>query len=280
MLLRCCAETTQEGDVTRPYLLKDEEGQVTSAGDEGHVCAAVRGPQHHIRLQPGPVGWGWDPTPPSGDPRLPAGLKSGGQQVKTQALDTSPLSLLLQARAAAAVSTQRVQTHPVRPQRRSGVGHTTAKAAPSASRTWAGPAQGQHGQGLPPHVDRWMWHKLLAVGMKRQSIRQELPISRRDRGHLSCAAGLVEARRMSGVPSLPQELAEAGPGQALKLGTIVPAQPGCPCRNPGEVIWRPVRLGRALGLQNQEEDQPPPAWPTRDACLPHATCGAPEALAQ
>ena len=91
-----------------------------SAGDEGHVYAVVRGPQHRIRPAAQSCGlWGWDPAPPSEDPRLPAGLKSGGQQVKTQALDT-PLSLLLQARAAAAVSTQRVQTHPVHP---SGCSH-------------------------------------------------------------------------------------------------------------------------------------------------------------
>lgn len=105
-----------------------------SAGDEGHVCAVVRGPQHHIRPAARSCGlWGWDPTPPSGDPRLPAGLKSGGQQVKTQALDT-PLSLLLQARAAAAVSTQRVQTHPVRPAQVGVWATPRYKAAPSVSR--------------------------------------------------------------------------------------------------------------------------------------------------
>lgn len=53
--------------------------------------------------------------------------------MKTQALDT-PLSLLLQARAAAAVSTQRVQTHPVHPAQVRVWATARYKAAPSVSR--------------------------------------------------------------------------------------------------------------------------------------------------
>lgn len=143
--------------------------------------------------------------------------------MKTQALDT-PLSLLLRARASATVSTQRVQTHPVHPTQVGAWATPWHKAAPSVSRapglvqlggstakvshlTWTG------GRG----VNRSPWERSRSVH------RPELPSPPGvDRGHLSRAAGLVEAGT-SGVPSLlPRAGWRLDPAEPSSCGTIVP----------------------------------------------------------
>lgn len=129
-----CAAALRQGRKGRSplvsQLLKNEEGQVSFSWGRGPV-SMVLSIRIHCAAQSCGL-WGRGPAPPSGDPRLPAGLKFGGQQVKTQALDT-PLSLLLWAHAAATVLTQRVQTH-LSAQHRSGRGpnHGTRPPLPSS----------------------------------------------------------------------------------------------------------------------------------------------------
>ena len=87
MPLRCCAETGRKGrSPLVPQLLKEEEGQVAFSWGQGPVSMVLS-----IRIHCGAQScglWGRGPAPPSEDRRLPAGLKFGGQQVKTQAPDT------------------------------------------------------------------------------------------------------------------------------------------------------------------------------------------------
>ena len=85
--LRRCAETGRKGRSPRvSQRLKDEGGRAPFSWGQG-PASMVLGICIHCEAQACGL-WGRGPAPPSEDPGLPAGLKFGGQQVKTQALDT------------------------------------------------------------------------------------------------------------------------------------------------------------------------------------------------
>lgn len=252
-------------------LLKDEEGPVSFSWGRGPVSVVL---SIHIHCEAQSCGlWGQGPAPPSEDPRLPAGLKFGGQQVKTQALDT-PLSLLLWARAAATVLTQRVQTHPVCPAQVGAWATPWHEATPSVF--WA-PGLVQLG-GSVAKVYRLTWTGGCGVNCspweQSRSVHQSEPPSPPgvDRGHLSRAVGLVEARRTSGVPPLPPragwrlDLAEPS-----SWSTIIPDSLGV-LQEPPEKSFG--EWGGLPASRTKRKTQPPWAWPARIAHLPCATCGA------
>lgn len=158
-----------------------------------------------------------------------------------------------------------------------GVGHTMAQGRPfRLPGTWAGPARRQHGQGLPPHMDRWTWCKPLAVGTKSLSPSARASISSwcGQRAPVPCC-GTCGSRNVWSPFSAPKSWLEAGPGRALKLWHHRPQQPRCPAGTPGEVVWRAPWRGVGLwASRTKRKTQPPRAQPTQIACLPRAMCGA------
>ena len=138
---------------------------------------------------------------------------------------------------------------------------------------WAGPARRQRGQGLPPHVDRRMRCKLLAVGTKslNTSVRASISSWRGQRAPIPCG-GALEARRTSGVPPL-------SPRAGWRLDLAKPSSWSTIVPDSLDVLQEPPEKsfgewGRLPASRTKRETQPPRAWPARIAHLPRATCGA------
>lgn len=109
---------------------------------------------------------------------------------------------------------------------------------------------------------------------RSHSVRQSEPPSPPgvDRGHLSRAVGLVEARRTSGVPSLPPRAGwRLDPAEPSSWSTIFPDSLGVLQEPPEKSCggW-----GRLPASRTKRKTQPPRARPTRIAHLPRAMCGA------
>lgn len=95
--------------------------------------------------------------------------------------------------------------------------------------------------------------KLLAMETKSlsPSVRASISSWRGQRTPVPSSGACGSQKNIWSPFSAPKSWLEAGPGRALKLEHHLPRQPRCPAGTPGEVVWR---MGRAPGLQNQEED--------------------------
>lgn len=250
MPLCCCAETRQEGEATpRPYLLKDEEGQVTLGWGRGprlRSCPWSSAP--HPPCSPLLWALGLGPGTAFRGPQAPSWTQVWGSAGEDPGPGHSP-----QPAVAGTCSCRRFNPKgpdtPCPPSAGQGVGHSTVQGRPfRLPGTWAGPARGQHGQGLPPHVDRWMWRKLLAVGMKSLSPSARAPISWHGQRAPVLHGGACRSWKNVWSPfSAPKSWLEAGPGQALKLGTIIPESLGVLQEPPEKSSGGPVEGGVGSG---------------------------------
>lgn len=129
---------------------------------------------------------------------------------------------------------------------------------------WAGPARRQRGQGLPPHVDRRMRCKLLAVGTKslNTSVRASISSWRGQRAPVPCG-GALEARRTSGVPPLSPRAAGGWTWPSPPAGAPSSLTALMSCRNP-----RRSRLENGAGSR-------PPEPRGRLSLLGHGQRGSP-----
>lgn len=147
-----------------------------------------------------------------------------------------------------------------------GVGHAMARGRPfRLLGAWAGPARRQRGQGLPPHVDRRMRCKLLAVGTKslNTSVRASISSWRGQRAPVPCG-GALEARRTSGVPPLSPRAAGGWTWPSPPAGAPSSLTALMSCRNPrrsrlenGAGSRPPEPRGRLSLLGHGQRDRPP-----------------------
>lgn len=139
--------------------------------------------------------------------------------------------------------------HTLSAQRRSGCGphHGTRPPLPSPGHLgWS--SSGAAWPGSPASRGQVEWHKLLAVGMKSLSPSARAPISCRGQRAPVLRGGACRSRKNVWSPfSAPKSWLEAGPGQALKLGTIIPNSLGVLQEPPEKSSGGPVEVGAGSG---------------------------------